>query len=286
MRKRTAYLAAAVAAVVLVPTALVSAHMRYRNHHTRYRNHWTITHHIPRYSSLLGAHVVGSSRARIASSPPGSNNGSYCTTPVVDALYTFTSSPGPASGSIKTSVSNEFVVAFVGSTGPSAGGQSVTVSGGGLSWHKVAAKNTAGGDAEVWWAIAGSKGTYTGITAKQAKTPYAETLMLFTYKSASAIGASGTFTSPMGAPTGTITPTHQCSWVWAVGNDPAAAVKRTPGAFQNVWTTTTVSGNGYGAPSTFWVQSTNFPNTSPRPMTINDTAPAKDPYNLVLAEIY
>jgi hypothetical protein len=184
-------------------------------------------------------------------------------------------------------VSNELVVAFVGSTGPKAGGQSVTVSGGGLSWHKVAATNTAGGDAEVWWAIAPSKGTHRGITATQAKTPYAESLMMFTYKSASGIGASGTFTSAKGAPFGQLTTTQACGWVWAVGNDPAAGVKRTVPPGQNAWTTTTITGNGYGAPSTFWVQSTTIPTTTLGTLvTINDTAPATDPYNLVLAEVH
>jgi hypothetical protein len=280
MRRRTVVLAAAAAAFVLVPAALVSAH-------TRHRDHWTVTHHIPRWSRLLGAHLAGPSAARAASAPAGSKNGNYCSNLAVDGLFTYTFSPGPASGSVTTSVKNELVVAFVGSAGPKAGGQSVTVSGGGLSWHSVAAVNTQPGDAAIAYAIAPTVGTYKGITATQTKTGYAEALMMITYKGASGIGNSNTNSSAKGAPTGTVTTQYPCGWVFAVGNDPAAATKRTPGSGQNIWTTTLLSGNGYGAPSTFWVQSTTTPTaTMGTPVTINDTAPSRDPFNLALAEIH
>jgi hypothetical protein len=280
MRRRTVLLAAAAAIFVLVPAALVSAH-------TRHRDHWTVTHHIPRWSRLLGAHLAGSSAARTASAPAGSNNGNYCSNLSVDGVFTYTFAPGPASGSVSTSVNKELVVAFVGSAGPKTGGQTVKVSGGGLSWTKVTSVNTAGGDVEVYYAIAPTKGTYKGITATQTKTPYVESLMMITYKGASGIGAFGTSTSPKGAPFGQITTQNSCGWVWAVGNDPAAGVKRTPGSGQNIWTTTTVNGNVYGAPSTFWLQSTTTPTAAANTLvTINDTAPANDPYNLALLEVH
>jgi hypothetical protein len=282
MRRRTVLLAAAAAIFVLVPAALVSAY-------TRHRDHWTVTHHIPRWSRLLGAHLGGSSAARTASAPAGSNNGNYCSNLAVDGLFTYTFSPGPASGSVTTSTNNELVVAFVGSSGPKSGGQSVTVSGGGLSWHTGTAVNTQGGDVAIAYAFAPSKGTYKGITATQGTKGYAEALMMITYKGASGnpITNYNTNSSAKGTPTGTLTTQNSCGWVFAVGNDPAATTKRTPGSGQNIWTTTLLSGKGYGAPSTFWVQSTTTPTaTMGTPVTINDTAPSSDPFNLALAEIH
>jgi hypothetical protein len=280
MKRYVACLAAAAVALVGF-SALANAQTRHR------KDHFTIVHHLAPYSSRSGAHFAGTIAAHVTAAPPGSNSGSYCTGPVVDTLYSFNFAPGPASGKVSTSVSNELLVAFVQSSGPKTGGQSVTVSGGGLTWHKVASQNTAGGDAEVWYAIAPSRISSQKITATQAKTPYAEALNIVTFKGATGIGTSGTFTASTGAPTGTIKTSHACGWVWASGNDPSAATLRGVPSGQTAWIQATLSGNVYGAPSTFWTQSTNsFTPTAGTSVTINDTSPTKDAYNLVLAEVY
>jgi hypothetical protein len=69
--------------------------------------------------------------------------------------------------------------------------------------------------------------------------------------------------------------------VFAVGNDSKRAVKRTLGPGQ-----TLVSQATDAAGDTHWVQSTNAPTNAARTrVTINDTAPTKDRWNLELIEI-
>ena len=69
--------------------------------------------------------------------------------------------------------------------------------------------------------------------------------------------------------------------MFAVGNDPDRAVKRTLGANQ-----TLVSQATDAAGNTQWVQSTKTPTALAKTVvTINDTAPTKDRWNLELIEI-
>jgi hypothetical protein len=69
--------------------------------------------------------------------------------------------------------------------------------------------------------------------------------------------------------------------VWAVGFDWLSSKNRTVGSGQTLFSQKTDT-----AGDTYWVQST----TSPTPaagtsVTINDTAPTTDPYDLILVEI-
>jgi hypothetical protein len=69
--------------------------------------------------------------------------------------------------------------------------------------------------------------------------------------------------------------------VFAVGNDWTRAVKRTLGPNQ-----TLVSEATDPAGDTYWVQSTTTPTASAKTVvTINDTAPTNDRWNLELIEI-
>ena len=85
-----------------------------------------------------------------------------------------------------------------------------------------------------------------------------------------------------GAPTATLSPTKTGSWVWGVGNDSDRAITRTVGANQ-------IMVDEYLAPvgDTFWVQRQTAPSTggSLAPVTINDTAPTTDRWNLAVIEI-
>jgi len=135
------------------------------------------------------------------------------------------------------------------------------------------------GDAEVWVAHTGAKKSIN-VTAKASKKGYRVVLTDVSYKNATGIGASGTFHSASGAPTGSITTTQDNSWVWGVGFDPKAATNRTVGSGQVLFSQTKIS------TTTSWVQSTTDPTpTAGTSVTINDTAPATHPYNLVLVEI-
>jgi hypothetical protein len=200
--------------------------------------------------------------------------------PVVrDSCNAFGGTTVTAKG-LDTDGANKFVVAYVSADGPASGGQTVTVSGSGLTWTRVAQTSGAAGDAEVWIANAGTHQTLN-VTAKAGKHGYALVLEVVSYGNATGIGAHGTFFSSSGAPTGTIVTTQGNSWVWGVGFDWLHAADRTTGAGQTLFSETLDHSENI-----YWVQST----TNPTPaagshVTINDTAPTTDPYDLVLVEI-
>lgn len=174
---------------------------------------------------------------------------------------------------------HELVVDYVSAQGPATGAQSVTVSGSGLTWTRVAQENGARGDTEVWVANSGTKSTVT-VTAKASKKGFAISQTEVTYKNATGVGASGTFFSSSGAPAGSVTTTQGNSLVWGVGFDPASATGRAVGSGQKMFTQTKAHA------TTSWVQHQVTPTPAPgTSVTINDTAPAADPYNLVVVEI-
>jgi hypothetical protein len=106
-------------------------------------------------------------------------------------------------------------------------------------------------------------------------------VVAFTGASLTSSGATGGGAAATGAPTASLTTTRAGSWVWAVGNDWDNAIARTVGAGQT-------KVDEYLAPvgDTLWVQR----QTSPTPLTgttvtINDTTPTADRWNLALIEI-
>jgi hypothetical protein len=268
-------MATAVAAGMLIGTpALAVAGSTHAKHPRKH----AVKHHV-----VIIKHVTHHVKAFVASCPPGQSSPSYCTPPVVDSLYETFNSATTASIKVSTSVANELLVAFVGSDGPKAGGQSSTVSGGGLTWHKVAAESQALGDAEVWYAVAPSTLKSQAITATAAKTGYDENMNIMTFKNASGIGASGIFYSSKGAPTGTITTTHTDGWVWASGMDFGGSAKRVAPSNQNIWEQTLDN----TAKKAFWTQSTNNVTTNAgTSVTLNDTSPTGDPFDLVMVEVF
>src|SRR4029079_19685573 len=95
-----------------------------------------------------------------------------------------------------------------------------------------------------------------------------------------AIGATGTGNSIAGAPTATLTTTRANSWVFGVGNDFDRATARTAGTNQ-VLVHQALPAVG----DTYWIQRTAAPIATLSSVTINDTAPTGDRYNLFIAEI-
>ena len=186
-----------------------------------------------------------------------------------------------ATAKLTTTTAGDLLVAFVSADSPAATGNTVTVSGGGLTWTRAGQENAALGDAELWTARATGTLSNTPITATAVGYPgYDVALTAIAFANATGIGASGEFSSADGAPTGTITTTQPNSWVFAAGDDWSRSVTRTPGSGQTVQHQATDS-----VGDTYWVQSTSAPTASPGPVTINDTAPGNDPFNLVLVEI-
>jgi hypothetical protein len=182
---------------------------------------------------------------------------------------------------LDTTKAGDLLVAYATADGPKSGGQSLTVSGLGLTWTKVARENAQPGDAEVWTATAPGLLSNGKVTAKATLKGYLVYMTVVAYKNASGIGAVGTFAAPSGAPTGTVTTTQDHSWVWGAGFDWTAAANRTVGPGQTLFQQTKDS-----SADTDWVQYLTAPVPVPgTSVTLNDTAPIKDRYNLVVVEI-
>jgi hypothetical protein len=96
-----------------------------------------------------------------------------------------------------------------------------------------------------------------------------------------AIGATGSGNNWTGAPTASLVTTQNGSQVFGVGNDWDNAIPRTLGPQQ-------VLIHQYLSPSgdTYWMQGKSAPTVlSGTTVTINDTAPSADQWNLVIVEV-
>jgi hypothetical protein len=183
--------------------------------------------------------------------------------------------------SVSTSVKGDLLVAYVAGKGPSGKAQSATVSASGLRWTLVARSDAGRGDAEVWYTRATGKLSKVKITAKERYAGWPAELTVVSYEGASGIGGHAAAHSGKGEPTGSLTTSKADSWVFAVGDDWAKAVARTPVAGQRLVSHATDSTG-----DTYWVQVTSkITSKAGTKVTIIDTKPATDPYNLVLVEI-
>jgi hypothetical protein len=148
--------------------------------------------------------------------------------------------------------------------------------------------NAQRGDAEIWRAFAPS--TLSGVTATATlsqSVPASITIATFTgvdttgTNGSGAIGATASGSAASGGPTATLTTTRANSLVIGVGHDWDDAISRTPGQGQTV-----VHEYLATVGDTFWVQRvTNLIAASGTVVTINDTAPTADRYNLTICEI-
>jgi hypothetical protein len=194
--------------------------------------------------------------------------------------------------SFSTVSKNELLLAFVAADYLSGANTIVTkVTGAGLSWTLVKRTNTQAGTAEIWRAFATSPLSQVNVTAILSQS-VASSITVMTFKGvgtsgtngSGAIGATGTGNSRSGAPTASLTTTHNGSWVVGVGVDFDRALNRTAGANQTI-----VHQDLQNMPSaydTFWVQMQNAPTRlSGTTATINDTAPTTDRYNLSICEV-
>jgi hypothetical protein len=198
-------------------------------------------------------------------------------------------SASTVSTAVSTTSANELLLAFVATDNPSGANTTVTgVTGGGVSWTLVRRTNVQSGTSEVWRAFSPSALSNVTVTATLSKgTASSMTVMSFSgvdgtgIGGSGAIGATSTGNSNGGAPTASLTTTRAGSLVVGVGNDYDNAISRTPGTGQTVV-------HQYLPPvgDTFWVQRQSA--TTPAigtVVTINDTAPTTDRYNLTICEI-
>jgi hypothetical protein len=193
-----------------------------------------------------------------------------------------------ASPAFSTTKTNELLLAFVSSDATAANVTVTAMSGAGVNWTMVKRTNTQLGTSEIWRAFAPTTVSGATVSATLSQSVQASiSIVTFTGVDTSgvggsgAIGATGTGNAKPGAPTAQLTTTRNNSWVFGVGNDYDRAAARTAGANQ-VLVHQFLSSSG----DTYWVQRQNTTTpTSGTVVTINDTAPTNDRYNLSTCEI-
>ena len=194
-----------------------------------------------------------------------------------------------STGTFSITLGNELLLAFVATDYTSGTNTTVTsVSGGGLTWVLVLRTNRQSGTSEIWRAFAPTILSNIKVTAALSRSVVSSiTVVSFSGVDTSgtngsgAIGATKSANSASGAPAATLITTRNNSWVFGVGNDFDRAIARTPGPSQVL-----VHQNLSSTGDTYWVQRQNAPTLlSGTSVTINDTAPASDRYNLAICEI-
>lgn len=203
-----------------------------------------------------------------------------------DATSPSTTASTPA---FYTSSGNELLLAFITADYLSGNNTTVTgISGGSLTWVLVQRTNTQSGTAEIWRAFAPNLLSNVVVTATLSqKVLSSVTLVSFTgvdttgTNGSGAIGATGSASASSGVPTATLVTTRNNSWVFGVGDDYDNAIERTLGSGQ-----TMVHQDLSSSGDTYWVQrQTNTTTTSGTSVTINDTAPKSDRYDLSIVEV-
>jgi hypothetical protein len=194
-----------------------------------------------------------------------------------------------ASPAFSTTSGNQLLLAFIATDNVIATPTTVnSVTGGGLTWVLVRRTNVQRGTSEIWRTFAVSTVTNATVTATfNQSVPASITVMSFRgvalggTNGSAAIGATASGSGPSGGPTATLVTTRANSIVIGVGNDWDNAIARTPGAGQTI-----VHQYLATVGDTFWVQRmTNPVAAAGTSVTINDTAPTGDQYNLTICEI-
>src|SRR5438105_459314 len=199
-------------------------------------------------------------------------------------MHQSSASASITSSAFSTTASNELLLAFIASDGPGSGKQTISsVTGGGLTWRLRQRTNTQVGTAEIWQAVATNPLTNATVTATRSSGSYVGSMVIvaFTGANTSVDGAVAGGNAATGAPSASLSTTRAGSWVWGIGDDWDRAVARTVGANQ-----TKVDEYLPSVGDTFWVQrQTNPTAAAGTPVTINDTSPTTDRWNLSLIEV-
>jgi len=203
--------------------------------------------------------------------------------PALDQSVTKTGTGALTTGAFSTASAGEVALAFAGSDGPAgAGKQQVTVSGAGLSWRLVRRSNGRSGDSEIWAATAASKLAGATVTATPAVGGFDQQLTVLTFQNAAGVGASAAASAASGAPSVSLTTTAAGSLSYAVGNDYDHAIGRTVGAGQALVSQWVDTATG----DTYWVQGTTAASSAGgQGVTLSDTAPTTDQWNLAAVEV-
>ena len=203
-----------------------------------------------------------------------------------------TASSTNSTPAFSTGSSNELLLAFISADKLVDPNTTVTgISGAGVTWELVQRTNAQPGDAEIWRAFATTPLSNVSVTATLSQAVVSSmTVISFIGADASgingsgAIGATATGSSSSGAPSAplaSLTTTRDGSWVLAMGDDFDKSIPRVVGTSQTLR-------HEYFPPvnDTYWVQSQTGPTPhSGTVVTINDTAPSTDRFNLSLVEV-
>jgi hypothetical protein len=163
------------------------------------------------------------------------------------------------------------------------------MSSGAVTFSLIKRSNTSKGTAEIWGGYATSALSSVTITATgEGNTGDGIGMAIISFTgsgpdlpssfgaTAAASGAAGT------APSGSLNTTAGDSWVWGCGFDWDSGTARTVGANQTLVYEDVDATSGI----TFWTQRQNSTTpTSGTNVTINDTLPTTDQWNLSLVEI-
>lgn len=185
-------------------------------------------------------------------------------------------------GSVHTASRDETLLAFVSADGPAGAAQSGTVTGGGLSWHRVTIANGVAGDAEIWTAYARGVLRDARVRVHLSVTGYGALLSVVALEGAGGVGARAAASAESGPPRLELRTRGAASLVFAVGHDWDHAIGRVlaPGWVRlDQWLDP-------GAGDTAWSQYTNA-TTGPAGarVTVADAAPVADAFNLAAVEV-
>ena len=183
---------------------------------------------------------------------------------------------------LHTGEPGELLLAFVEADGPVGGAQSVTVTTAGLTWTLVARANAQTGDAEIWEATAPSVLTKASVKSTPAIRGYDQAVTVIALQGTNGTGASAVASAASGAPTAGVTTTQSNSLVFATGIDSTAATARTAGSNQLLLAQYLDT----RATDVFWVQQTTAQaGPAGSVVTVSDTAPTSDAWNLAVVEV-
>ena len=188
------------------------------------------------------------------------------------------------SPSFSTVAGNELLLAMISSDALQPNMTVSSVTGAGLTWTLAVRTNAQGGTAEIWKAFAPGTLNNVSISATFSQSSPSCSITILTFAGVdptAAVGATASGSSARGAPTASLTTTRAGSWVLGVGTDYDSPALRTPGPSQTL-VHQSLSSTG----DTFWTQIQNSATpTSGTSVTINDTAPTTDSFNLSIVEV-
>jgi len=201
--------------------------------------------------------------------------------PLAVKTTVFADGTGTVTAGPFSTAAGDLVMAFATAAGPATGGQTLTITGGGLTWTRVARANTMPGLADIWRASSPTALSTVSVTSTPSVSTYTQSLTVVTFSGAAGTGASAT-AGATGAPSVSVTATKAGSLVYGVGNDWDGAIARTLGANQAMvhqWLSTATG-------DTYWVQSTtNRTAGAGSVVQLNDTVPTVDRFNFAAVEI-